>query len=429
MTGAPFGFSVGDFIAAIRITRTAINALKDAGGATDDFQALLLELQSLQTVLEALLNLPATSSTSQNHYNAVRGMACQAQVPLQSFVVKMQAEFGQMDRSQSSPSSSRWKSPHQQIKWALSMSKEVQELRSVIIMKMVSMSVLLAMPTQGALAHITTRLTEIEETQRNTSDSLGNVAARMDEIYQGQAVMRTQMENATPLAGVDSRKLLRICFGLQAGVQKLNQQMYNTHRLTQLATARQSMNSRSVCASLASSSANFRQWARASSAVVHNILSTIRDLSRDIRELFEKLHRSNTAMYDLLLQIYSRLPQQPTTQLEDNITFTDALNRRSHLPYAYFQHWEVFKAMLEVRFADMPGERKVHRGQYLLMDHRSLPHRITPQQWTRYVLPGVEIAMSVMVSQVARVASACPRPQCPGSDQTSRVQSRQSLEW
>ena len=54
---APFGFSIGDFIAGINLIITSINAIKDASGATAEYQALSEELASLQGGLTAIDNL------------------------------------------------------------------------------------------------------------------------------------------------------------------------------------------------------------------------------------------------------------------------------------------------------------------------------------------------------------------------------------
>ena len=57
MAAVPFGFSIGDFIAGINLIITSINALKDATGATAEYQALNNELESLRAGLKAIDDL------------------------------------------------------------------------------------------------------------------------------------------------------------------------------------------------------------------------------------------------------------------------------------------------------------------------------------------------------------------------------------
>jgi hypothetical protein len=51
---APFGFSFGDFIAGICLLKDAVGAFSDTKGARASYQALSLELDSLQSALEGI---------------------------------------------------------------------------------------------------------------------------------------------------------------------------------------------------------------------------------------------------------------------------------------------------------------------------------------------------------------------------------------
>jgi hypothetical protein len=144
MVAPGFGFSVGDFIAAIQLIGKVFKALKDTGGAEDDFKALFQELSQLQIVLEQLRDLPSISSSSQSHFNAVKGMALAVQIPLRDFlgkIEKFKATFA-MEKG----GFSEFKKVGRKAKWAISMQKEVDRLRGVLTMKIVTISVLLALP-------------------------------------------------------------------------------------------------------------------------------------------------------------------------------------------------------------------------------------------------------------------------------------------
>ena len=50
---------------------------------------------------------------------------------------------------------------------------------------------------------------------------------------------------------------------------------------------------------------------------------------------------SNWQMYQVLLRLQQQVPQNPTSLMESNIRFEDALGDFKELPYEYFRHWEV----------------------------------------------------------------------------------------
>jgi len=70
MAAPAFGFSIGDFIAAIKVITRISEALKYCDGAAGEYQSLLRELKQLQLVLEQLHGLPRAPFLSKNHYNA-----------------------------------------------------------------------------------------------------------------------------------------------------------------------------------------------------------------------------------------------------------------------------------------------------------------------------------------------------------------------
>jgi hypothetical protein len=145
MVAPAFGFSVGDFIAAIHLVKKISIALKDSEGAADEYRSLYTELQQLQLVLEELRDLPTSSNASLNHYNAVRGMAYQVQVPLKAFVTKMRAYYEMLGPQ---ADVTDWRSSKRKIQYALSMKNDVKEMRAAVTMKIVSVTLLLALPTR-----------------------------------------------------------------------------------------------------------------------------------------------------------------------------------------------------------------------------------------------------------------------------------------
>lgn len=148
MVTPAFGFSAGDFIAAINLVIKISKSLRDSNGASVEINSLLLELHQLQLVLEQLRDLPPESSPTPSHVNALRGMALTVQIPLQDFLGKMEKYKA---AAKVDSTSSRWSRAGRKIKWAVIMQEDVTRLRAIVTMKIVSISLLMAIPTGYAV--------------------------------------------------------------------------------------------------------------------------------------------------------------------------------------------------------------------------------------------------------------------------------------
>ena len=70
-------------------------------------------------------------------------------------------------------------------------------------------------------------------------------------------------------------------------------------------------------------------------------MAVLSKLPFEMRDLLRKIMETNVQVYNLLLRMQQSTPTSPTTLLESNIVFEDALGRITKLPYEYFRHWEV----------------------------------------------------------------------------------------
>lgn len=143
MAAPAFGFSVGDFVTVVQLICKVSSALKSVGGAADDYKLLRQELEELQCVLEQLKDLPSWSSPSLNHYNAIRGMALRIQEPLEAFLGKMERYKAALGTS---TDKAVWQGVKRKVQWAVGMEEEVRRLRSIVTMKIATISLLLALP-------------------------------------------------------------------------------------------------------------------------------------------------------------------------------------------------------------------------------------------------------------------------------------------
>lgn len=71
------------------------------------------------------------------------------------------------------------------------------------------------------------------------------------------------------------------------------------------------------------------------------LLAFIGTFSAEIRELLQRVIQNDQQMYNLLLQVQRCISTSPTSLLQSNIKFEDALGRARELLYDYFRCWEV----------------------------------------------------------------------------------------
>src|SRR5947207_2206546 len=136
MAAPAFGFSLGDFVTAIGLIRQVSKAIKDPGGAADDYRLLALELDHLQLVLQQLQDLRPTSSSSLNHYNAVCGMARTVEAPLQAFLNRIKKYDSVLGTGTENIG---WRGVRRKVQWSVGMQEEVVNLRSIMTMKIVTL--------------------------------------------------------------------------------------------------------------------------------------------------------------------------------------------------------------------------------------------------------------------------------------------------
>jgi len=103
-------------------------ALKETGGASSEYQQVVIELKGLKNALRHLEALEP-SEDNVNHVNAIRGMALACQLPLREFL----ANFERYESSMGPFAATRsFRGAGRKAKWALAVTGEVEKLRALI---------------------------------------------------------------------------------------------------------------------------------------------------------------------------------------------------------------------------------------------------------------------------------------------------------
>lgn len=92
------------------------------------------------------------------------------------------------------------------------------------------------------------------------------------------------------------------------------------------------------------------------------------------------------------------VPAISTTLLSGNITLVDVLGRKMSLSYRDFRHWPVFEAMLPVAFKGLPGERRVQRERYYIIEQGG--KLLAPDNWPDEIAPRSKVTISIVLSLV-----------------------------
>ena len=124
---AGFGFSVGDFLAALELVSTVIDALRDSGEAGNEYRELLRQLHSLETALIQVKRLEVDDS-QYAELVALRQAAAQCQCTINTFWEKIQVY--QQNLGPFASRVSRLRDRWMRVKWAVCKKDDVAKFKA-----------------------------------------------------------------------------------------------------------------------------------------------------------------------------------------------------------------------------------------------------------------------------------------------------------
>jgi hypothetical protein len=134
-----FGFSVGDFLAAIELVHDLAVALSDGRGSSAKFQGLVQELYSLERAMIEIKNLQVSAGL-ESHLWMVQQVATQCQRAIADFLRKSDVY---MQCLRQGGSTKWWKDAFYKVKWAVYKADDVDELRARLRGHAVAMGLML----------------------------------------------------------------------------------------------------------------------------------------------------------------------------------------------------------------------------------------------------------------------------------------------
>jgi hypothetical protein len=102
---------------------------------------------------------------------------------------------------------------------------------------------------------------------------------------------------------------------------------------------------------------------------------------------------------------------------------TDALGRIAPVHLELINSWGVLESVLEARFHNIPGERKIKRKEYALQERSSQRDIQRSASFNSCFLPGSKVDMSMIFKQIHSAAH------CPGCGKESRQAAAVNSKW
>ena len=135
---------------AIGLCPKATKALKNTGGASCEYQNVIIELHGFQNVLARLAALEPTKSNI-SHVNAIRGVPLACRLPLVEFLSKLEKYKAAMGPLAASHTLRR---TGKQAKCAVFIADDVESISALVSAKVISINLLLATHASETLSRI-----------------------------------------------------------------------------------------------------------------------------------------------------------------------------------------------------------------------------------------------------------------------------------
>ena len=134
-----FGFSVGDFIASIKLVRTVIDSLSSSSKSSVELQEIFYQLHSLETALKDVKHLEVDGSLDAENL-ALKQSATQCQETINDFLRNTESyQPHLLQKKDASTANDQWK----KIKWALCKKKDLAQFKVDLLVHTDSISLLL----------------------------------------------------------------------------------------------------------------------------------------------------------------------------------------------------------------------------------------------------------------------------------------------
>jgi len=122
-----------------------------------------------------------------------------------------------------------------------------------------------------------------------------------------------------------------------------------------------------------------------------------------------KMCESTLSNYKSLIDIQQKMPKQlGPCWIQEPTTLTDPLGRVAPIHLELISSWDVFEKVMDGRFLDPPGRRKLERQEYSLQDQDATADLERSQPFETCFIPGRMVGMCFNFEK-SFPANACPK--------------------
>ncbi|KAF4613369.1 hypothetical protein G7Y89_g15518 [Cudoniella acicularis] len=352
-----FGYSIGDFIAAISLILDVSLALREAGGSASEYQHFITELLSLKTALEQVATLEPMEDLEEIA-NAIKKAATTCREPLSEFLANVRHYDASLSKCQSS---GVVKDVAMKVRWRMSKKTElIAKLRSELMGYVGGINMLIGF-YQMKCASRAERISKqnLDEAQNGILE----LGLRVSDIQETVKEVRDQVTEDT---GAIRAEITNSSIEISSGLQFLQ-----TH----------------VTQSL------------------RNVLQTIGCLP----DVASKTYAKTLEIYNIVVTLQSHVPKPNTehTWFQRPMYLEDAFGRPITIGPEF--NFAMVEAVIRARFQEGRGKRLVEKGQWQLLDARNTRKDIDKSSWE--YIPGMNITMVIIIPQI-NGKICCPRPDC-----------------
>ncbi|KAK3069836.1 hypothetical protein LTR53_011518 [Teratosphaeriaceae sp. CCFEE 6253] len=405
-----FGFSFGDFAAAIAFVVKAAKALRETTGIPKQYQEAVIQLELLQDSLRIVQGLqPTVDNAATIHKVQVCAGACH--LPLSEFissVEKYEQHFG-LTPPTASTIARHVVRGSRKIKWALAVEKQLAKLMASIAPYLHMINILLG--TEG-----------FHQAQRLHDVAQQGVQIGMDTLSQLRGIghvvnttVATQGQVAALLPAFGSaleQQLHATRLDFNAVGAAVQQRLQEQQAVVQAALDRLPQASNTPLPNAPLHNSDTGQdviHVRQDNVLVVQHAKELLDVFRQDFICFLLVLLDLISVVPRVMRTLASLPRSPMLLLEENIRLEDALGRVLSLPYEHFRFWPVLHARLQAEFRDRPGETMVARNEFHIINLAAKGDRVlTRDVWDRSVVPGAQLAMSMLFRDRQTTRQSCP---------------------
>lgn len=448
---APFGFSAGDFIAAIKLTQQTTQALRKSVGAAAHFQQTLVDLGTLESILRRVSTLtPETASAAT--VQSVHLCSLAIRVPLKRFeheIRKFEPYLTWPSEHAKRPASDFLVGAGRKIQWTVAVVEEVAKLKASIAPQLAAIELHLqlealeresvrekdyvqmlarveaihckldgltalaqdkvlsddnAQALLGALQSTAERVHNAaqQDAASGTASPPGRMSPKVGQSAFGQQtdILAYTVDNVCALCAI-RQKELAVTPGNVTEARSCTKQsrLLLEHPTSQLITPP---------GSITNADPQFKHSGSAGEVdILLSLGLLISALRRKLCGLVWILSYLIPAL-QRILRALTAIPRSLSALLDSNIELVDALGRSRSLPFEYFCRWDMVHTWLKSEFRGLPGNNRVRTRQYSMFYEDARNSRIIlPSRWDSAVRPGQKVIMSILLPTAHKVAPCC----------------------